>query len=650
METATASPFASSLLFDYVATYMYEGDTPNAERRAAALSLDRDLLRELLGQEELRDLIDPGALARRRGRSAVALRAPHGATRDALHDMLRELGDLSATEVAARVLAGVDAESMLAALAGERRAVPRARRRRGALDRRRRRRPLPRRARRRPAGRSAGGLPRGRARRAAARRPPLRRDPRAVHDRRASARATASTARPCSARSNATASSSAASCGRAAPSASGATRRSCAGCAAPRWRCCARRSSRSISARSPASFPAGRASIATRPPGRASTACATCSSRSRALALAPRSGSARCCRAGSAPTRPPGSTSSAPPARSSGSAPARSGASGRVALYFRDDLTLLGAAGRQAGGASPRDRRTSLVTGAAGARRLLLLRPARRDHRRLDRGAPGGALGSRLGGRGDQRRVRAAARAAAVARPRDGRSEPGGRAPGASRRARATPRGPASARIQGRWSLTAPLLGAGTDPAARRRALAELLLERYGVLTREQVLAEGIAGGFSAIYSELTQLETLGIARRGYFVEGLGGAQFALPGAVERLREQRTAARTAPLVLSAVDPAQPYGAALAVAGAGPEGRAPARAGRGARRALSAVEPIALSGAQRARAGDARRRPRIRASAVAGGARRVRPLRPDQAARAREGRRRAGARLAGRGRR
>ncbi len=63
VETPTASPFASSLLFDYVATYMYEGDTPNAERRAAALSLDRELLRELLGQEELRELIDPEALA-----------------------------------------------------------------------------------------------------------------------------------------------------------------------------------------------------------------------------------------------------------------------------------------------------------------------------------------------------------------------------------------------------------------------------------------------------------------------------------------------------------------------------------------------------------------------------------------------------------
>src|SRR6201999_459381 len=62
VETPTASPFASSLLFDYVATYMYEVDTPNAERRAAALALDRELLRELLGQEELRELIDPEAL------------------------------------------------------------------------------------------------------------------------------------------------------------------------------------------------------------------------------------------------------------------------------------------------------------------------------------------------------------------------------------------------------------------------------------------------------------------------------------------------------------------------------------------------------------------------------------------------------------
>ena len=113
--------------------------------------------------------------------------------------------------------------------------------------------------------------------------------------------------------------------------------------------------------------------------------------------------------------------------------------------------------------------------------------------------------------------------------------------------------------------MTAPLFelpGEPADPGARRRAQAELLLERYGIVTREQVLAEGVPGGFSSLYGELSALETIGAARRGYFIEGLGGAQFALPGAVERLRSQREEERPAPLVLAATDPAQPYGGAL----------------------------------------------------------------------------------------
>ena len=96
VETQTASPFASSLLFDYVATYMYEGDTPNAERRAAALSLDRDLLRELLGQEELRELIDPGALARVEDDLQHRSEITRATGRDGLHDVLRHVGDLTA--------------------------------------------------------------------------------------------------------------------------------------------------------------------------------------------------------------------------------------------------------------------------------------------------------------------------------------------------------------------------------------------------------------------------------------------------------------------------------------------------------------------------------------------------------------------------
>jgi ATP-dependent Lhr-like helicase len=138
--------------------------------------------------------------------------------------------------------------------------------------------------------------------------------------------------------------------------------------------------------------------------------------------------------------------------------------------------------------------------------------------------------------------------------------------------------------------LTASLFGEPVDPVSRRRALAELLLERYGILTREQVLAEGIPGGFAAIYPELSQLETLGIARRGYFVESLGGAQFALPGAVERLRGQPEA-QAPPLVLAAVDPAQPYGAVLPwPARERDDARRPARA-PGAYVVLAGGEPV-----------------------------------------------------------
>jgi ATP-dependent Lhr-like helicase len=79
-------------------------------------------------------------------------------------------------------------------------------------------------------------------------------------------------------------------------------------------------------------------------------------------------------------------------------------------------------------------------------------------------------------------------------------------------------------------------------------------------VTREQVLAEGIKGGFAMLYDTFANLETLGVCRRGYFIEGMGGAQFALPGAVERLRASNERGPT--LVLAAADPAQPYGGAL----------------------------------------------------------------------------------------
>ena len=112
----------------------------------------------------------------------------------------------------------------------------------------------------------------------------------------------------------------------------------------------------------------------------------------------------------------------------------------------------------------------------------------------------------------------------------------------------------------GRWSLVDPLRRPVPTETEAAHARAQQLLERYGVLTREAALGEGAEGGFAGVYPVLKALEDRGQVRRGYFVAGLGGAQFALPGAVDRLRAGRDG--DGPVTLAAADPAQPYGAAL----------------------------------------------------------------------------------------
>jgi len=103
----------------------------------------------------------------------------------------------------------------------------------------------------------------------------------------------------------------------------------------------------------------------------------------------------------------------------------------------------------------------------------------------------------------------------------------------------------------------------GPSETARAAALARTLLERHGVVTREGVMAEDVAGGFSAVYSVLGAMESAGKIRRGYFVAGLGGAQFAAAGADERLRSLREPEELAEVVvLASTDPANAYGAAL----------------------------------------------------------------------------------------
>ena len=151
-----------------------------------------------------------------------------------------------------------------------------------------------------------------------------------------------------------------------------------------------------------------------------------------------------------------------------------------------------------------------------------------------------------------------------------GRSLSTGR-PSPGRRSLPTRNGPATA--AGRWSLL-PTIEA--DPTVRSYAAAEVLLDRYGIVTRGSVVAEGVSGGFAGIYRVLAAAEESGRVRRGYFVEGLGAAQFATAGAIDRLRAQSRPLPDGPphagagrrdrapsaVVLAASDPANPYGAAL----------------------------------------------------------------------------------------
>ncbi len=121
-------------------------------------------------------------------------------------------------------------------------------------------------------------------------------------------------------------------------------------------------------------------------------------------------------------------------------------------------------------------------------------------------------------------------------------------------------RGNASLGAGGRWSRVADLLSPDASETSRAHARAVTLLERHGLVTRECAGIEQLPGGFSAVYPVLKAMEESGKVRRGYFVEGLGGAQFASPGAVDRIRATRHGeSETEVVVLSAVDPANPYG-------------------------------------------------------------------------------------------
>jgi ATP-dependent helicase Lhr and Lhr-like helicase len=582
VETSTASPFASSLSFDYVATYMYEGDTPNAERRAAALSLDRDLLRELLGQEELRDLIDPAALAQVEEDLQFLSERRRAANRDALHDVLRTVGDLTTAEAAARVHAGTDADRMLSDLRGERRAIKvrlageerwidaaDAGLYRDALG------VAP------PGGLPAAFLedvPNAMARlvrRHAETHGPFTTDElRARYGVDMSAVLTELEREGDLVR------------GELRPG--GSEREWCHPEVLRRLRRASlavlRKEIEPADHRALARFMPAWQGIDRHP----ATGAGVDRLREALVPLQALALPAEIWERDVLPRRV-GAYSPAwiDQLCASGEivwigAGALGRNSGRVALYFREDLPALGPPpfkGTILEGEQHSLVRDRLRAGACFFTDLLVdvdLAPEELQEALWDLAWAGEVTNDAY----------APLRAPRLTLARAQRERTRAARPG--RFAAARRRGGAAAQVQGRWSLTAPLFPDSFDPVARRRALGELLLERYGIVTREQVLADGLPGGFSAIYAELSQLETLGVARRGYFVEGLGGAQFALPGAVERLRAVSDR-EDPPLVLSAVDPAQPYGAALPWP-AREEARRPARVS-GAYVVLAAGEPI-----------------------------------------------------------
>ncbi len=569
VETQSASPFASSLLFDYVATYMYEGDTPTAERRAAALSLDRDLLRELLGQEELRELIDPGALERVEEDLQCRSEMTRATDRDSLHDVLRRIGDLTREQIAERVFAGVDAGALIEALLRERRAVELrvgGERRLIAAD---------------EAGlyRDAlgaappGGLPEAF----------LADVPDALRELIARYAATHGPFSAAEVRERYGVDAAAVlrelerdgAIVRGEIRPGGSSRDWCDTEVLRRLR------RASLAALRKEIEPADQRRLAAFLPSWQGvdrhTRAGAGIDRLREV-LVPLQGLALPVETWERDVLPRRTGAYSPTWLDTlcasgelvwiGAGPL--GRSGRVALYFREDAAAIGPPSQRGAADAPSSAeheqiRARLTRGPAFFTDLLA---------ELDGSAEAlrEALWDLVWAGEVTNDAWAPLRAPRLALARGegaGRQGAARRRAGRSRFAARRSTG-AQSQVQGRWSLTQAAFGGeldASDAPERRRTIAELLLERYGIVTREQVLAEGIKGGFAMLYDTFARLETLGICRRGYFIEGMGGAQFALPGAVERLRAAPLRAgdgggRDSVLVLAAADPAQPYGAAL----------------------------------------------------------------------------------------
>jgi ATP-dependent Lhr-like helicase len=546
VDTRGPSPFAASVLFAFVANFLYEGDAPPAERRVQALSIDVERLRELLGDAELRQLLDPGVLEeheralQRLTRPAVHL--------DGVHDLLLSLGDLTAAEIRARASPPGSAEAWMAELVrtgrairvrvgGEDRfaAVEDAAKLRDALGVR-----LP------------GGLPVALlAPHPAALRDLVARYAR-THGPFLAAEAVARLGADAAAVERVVT-----ALGREGRLVEGAlrpggtTRELCDRDVldALRRKSLARlrRSIEPVDGRALARFVAGWQGVVRKRRGRDALLAVVAELEGCPLVASELEGEIL-------------------PARIDG--------------YRSWDLDALCASGEVVwAGVEPLGATDGRIVLALADHDARLARPAVPVA-----GALADAVRAHLGSRG-------AVFFAALARAAGGfpndvldvlwqmvwagevtndtleplRSRARALVSESQRRQHPSrghvPRtGPAGS--EGRWALRSARWASAPSETDRRAALARSLLDRYGVVTREAAHAEGIAGGFAAVYDVLKALEAQGRVRRGYFVEGRGGAQFAVPGADERLRATRDADDGTSIVLAATDPANAWGALL----------------------------------------------------------------------------------------
>jgi ATP-dependent Lhr-like helicase len=562
VETQKPSPFAASLLFSYVANFVYDGDAPLAERRAQALTIDQDQLRELLGEADLRELLDADAIAQVEEAAQCLVETHRARTPDGIHDLCLRLGDLSRDELARRVaspdlLPHVDRlirsrRLLELRVAGERRlvAVEDAARYRDALGI-----PLP------------PGLPTALLEPVAQPVLELVRRYARTHGPFTLREAAVRFALDAEAVENALL-----LMAREGRVLEGGFR---PGGVHREW--CDAEILRQIRRKSLARLRREVEPVEQHTLARFLTHW-------QGL-LAPRRGPHAHLDAlldvienlQGAPLPASLLETAILPARIAGYSPADLDTliaagevawagveplgerDGRIALFLADKLPLLAQSRPLVEPLTEREEKLLAVLESSGASFFDPL------HQAVGGGYPGESIDAlwSLVWRGLITNDSLHALRAYIAKP-DSTRAPRRLQTGVFRSRRTTP-----PNAQGRWSLLP--LQSGHDAASKHsatecgHALALQLLNRYGVLLRESVAAENVPGGFSAVYDVLKALEEGGRIRRGYFVAGLGATQFALPAAVDLLRQLRNgplAEKPEFVQLAASDPANPYGSVL----------------------------------------------------------------------------------------